>query len=75
MDGTAPPLCPAHCAQGQQSLDKPSAPVVAPAALIGYASWRAIEVTFELDDPVWRGARLIPPPEPPPTIRNCCLRI
>ena len=75
MDGKPSPLCPAHCAQGQQSLDKPQAPAVAPAALIGNISWRATGEPRITLDPTLRHARLAPPPEPPPEIRNCRLRI
>ncbi|HEY2628897.1 MAG TPA: hypothetical protein VGI57_07190, partial [Usitatibacter sp.] len=66
---------PAHCAQGQQALEKPLAPLVPPAVLIGFASWRAIEATYESPGFALRRARLIAPPEPPLALRNCCLRI
>ncbi len=75
MDGKSSPLCPAHCAQGQQSLDKPQAPGVPPATLIGNVSWRAIDAPRASLDATRFNARLVPPLEPPPAIRNCCLRI
>jgi hypothetical protein len=75
MDGSPSPLCPAHCAQGQQSLDKPQAPGVSPATLIGTISWRAMDPPRIWFDATRYHARLVPPPEPPPAIRNCCLRI
>jgi hypothetical protein len=75
MDEAPSPLCPAHCDQGQLSLDKPPVPGIAPAVLIGHVSWRAIEAPQSRPVAVQRNAHLIPPPEPPPAIRNCCLRI
>ena len=35
MDSGDPALCNAHCQQGDQSLDKPAAPLVAPAMRVG----------------------------------------
>ena len=75
MDGAPSPLCPAHCAQGQQTLDKPQAPGVPPATLIGNISWRVVDEPRISLDATRFHARLVPPPEPPPAIRNCCLRI
>lgn len=34
VDPADPALCSAHCQQGDQSLDKPGSPLVAPAALL-----------------------------------------
>ncbi len=74
-DAAPSPLCPAHCTQAAQSLDKPPVPDVAPAVLIGDAAWRTADDVFASTPIAARASRLIPPAEPPPAIRNCCLRI
>jgi hypothetical protein len=74
-DTNPSPLCPAHCAQGQQSLDKPPVPAIAPAVLIACVSWPATQAARASQDPMRRSLHPVPPAEPPPTLRNCCLRI
>ena len=76
MDSGPSPLCQSHCAQGQQSLDKPDAPSVPPAIMIGLLAWPVVlGDSCTLSHPGPHDARVAPPPEPPHCLRDCCLRL
>lgn len=68
-------LCHQHCEQGDQSLDKPAAPHVAPAAA---SHVRVAFADFARDAGAPTGEQLsllARTTAPPIAVRNCCLRI
>ena len=73
MDGTAP-LCLPHC-DSQPTLDSHASPGVPAAALLGFATWTDSPGESAAAFRTPHDARGVPRPEPPLTLRNCCLRI
>jgi len=73
--GAPSPLCLHHCTDAPQSLDKPHAPSVPSAAVVGFVAWPALRpASLPLAVPSVP-ARATPPPELPLTLRHCVLRI
>ena len=73
--GTPAPLCASHCSDGAQSFEKPANAGVAPAVMVGTIEWHAIAPVAPARVAGGPRARATPPPGPPLSIRNCCLRI
>ncbi|MFD2365675.1 hypothetical protein [Pseudoduganella sp. GCM10020061] len=73
-DPDQPNLCQAHDQAGNQSLDKPAAPLLQP--FIATSAWRLVPP--DPAPPYASTSHLIPSLEhaiaPPLAIRNCCLR-
>jgi hypothetical protein len=75
VDSQSMPLCHHHCGQAAQSLDKPAAPLVAPAPLVGLVALSVSTPSMSRSQgPAFLGlpSRATHPPAPPP---NTCLRI
>ncbi|HJV72857.1 MAG TPA: hypothetical protein VJ654_01430 [Noviherbaspirillum sp.] len=76
VDMEQPALCHAHAQAGDQSLDKPASPGVAPSVAIVLVP--AIQPVGANDPPMYKSAAaawLMQDSFPPLSIRNCCFRI
>ena len=68
-------LCQAHCVVGQQSLDTPGAPCIAPFVAAELALV-LVDTAVNTSTPLRRDVDLLARSTAPPlTIRNCCFRI
>ena len=75
-DPAKPALCHAHCLDGKSSLDKPDAPVVAPAAIVVSAILTPLEPLAPALLPGTQPASFLQRITAPPiSIQNCCFRI
>jgi hypothetical protein len=75
-DTGQPGLCQAHCASGQQSLDAPVLPPVAPFAATGLVAILALSETTGAGRPAASQPPLLARATAPPlAIRHCCFRI
>lgn len=76
VDIEQPALCHAHAQIGDQSLDKPASPGVAPSVAVVLVP--AMQTISATDPPLPRHAEaawLMQDSFPPLSIRNCCFRI
>jgi hypothetical protein len=75
-DAGRPGLCQAHCASGQQSLDAPAIPPVAPFSATGLVAVIALTDAAEAARPAAPHPPLLAHATAPPlAIRHCCFRI
>ena len=75
-DAHSPALCHAHCQDVKSALDKPEAPVVAPALLVVSAILVPLEAVAVLTPGAAdRDSLLLRITSPPISIRHCCFRI
>jgi hypothetical protein len=76
VDSRSPALCHAHCQDIKSALDKPEAPVVAPALLFVSAILVPLEaVVVMTPGAADRDSLLLRITSPPISIRHCCFRI
>jgi hypothetical protein len=75
-DAQSPALCHAHCQDIKSALDKPEAPVVAPAFPFVSAILVPLDAVVRMTPgPADRDSLLLRITSPPISIRHCCFRI